>query len=198
MSKKTAMQKKPATVSLTSRIRKHLSLERVIVGGSILVSVIVVGGLVLNSLSKQPPPIDYSLPDLSENITVQGAEHVNRGETHPSYNSNPPTSGWHYERPATVGVYREVLSDEALVHNLEHGEIWISYRDADDEETIRQLEDIVSRYTGGVILTYRPQNDAPIAVAAWGRLLTMDTVDSGQIHNFIARYRYKGPENTLF
>jgi hypothetical protein len=46
-----------------------------------------------------------------------------------------------------------------------------------------------------VIVTPRPQNDAPIAVAAWGRLLKLQRFDEARIFEFINRYRGKiGPE----
>src|SRR3989344_5078 len=49
------------------------------------------------------------------------------GASHEAYNSNPPTSGPHYEQPSRWGVSQAELPDEQLIHNLEHGGIWISY-----------------------------------------------------------------------
>jgi hypothetical protein len=194
MSRKVMARKKPAA-GFSGRISKFLSVERVVIGGTLLFTLAVVGVITLNSLLNRIPPIDYTLPDVSEQFPIQGAQHIELGDVHPSYNSNPPTSGWHFARPADWGIYRETLPDEALIHNLEHGGIWLSYREADDEEIIRQLEDIARRYPSHIILTYRPANDRPIAVAAWGRSLTLDTVDNTQIYTFIERYRLHGPEN---
>ena len=43
------------------------------------------------------------------------------------YNTNPPTTGRHYEIPAEDGIYGEAPQDEQLVHTLEHGRviIWV-------------------------------------------------------------------------
>ena len=41
---------------------------------------------------------------------------------HGPYNSNPPTSGWHYGGgTAPWGVQTQPVADELSVHNLEHG-----------------------------------------------------------------------------
>ena len=41
------------------------------------------------------------------------------------YNTNPPTTGRHYEIPAQDGIYGEAPQDEQLVHNMEHGRVII-------------------------------------------------------------------------
>ena len=59
-----------------------------------------------------------------QRIADQGAVHIAPGQDHPPYNSAPATSGWHLGQPlapAPWGVHDEVLRDEVLVHNLEHG-----------------------------------------------------------------------------
>jgi hypothetical protein len=126
---------------------------------------------------------------------IQGYDHIPVGASHPPYNSNPPTSGWHYAEWARWGVYREAIPDGHLVHNLEHGGIWISYRDTDDLNTILGLEAVIAEDPDRIIMTYRPENDSPIAVAAWGALLKLDRVGAHAIRAFIQRYRYQGPEN---
>ncbi|MGH2625111.1 MAG: DUF3105 domain-containing protein, partial [Anaerolineales bacterium] len=83
---------------------------------------------------------------------------------------------------------------ETLVHNLEHGGVWISYRDPKDSDLAGKLQGVARRYRK-VIVTPRAANDAPIAVAAWGRLLKLQTFDEAQIVAFIEAYMGKiGPE----
>ena len=43
------------------------------------------------------------------------------------YITLPPTSGDHWERWADCGFYDSGLPDELIVHNLEHGNIVVSY-----------------------------------------------------------------------
>lgn len=131
----------------------------------------------------------------SERLPTLGATHIQQGQPYRSYNSNPPTSGPHWPSPAQWGVYSEPLPDEVLVHNLEHGGVWISYKDAKDADLAGKLSDIARRYDRKVIVAPRPANDAVIALAAWGRLLKLPAFDEAQIVAFIEAYRGKtGPE----
>lgn len=126
---------------------------------------------------------------------AQSREHIAIGATHPDYNSDPPTGGWHYDSPAQSGIYDKELPDEQLVHNLEHGHIWISYRPDLDAETIEKLAEIAKSYSSKIIIAPRAKNDTPIALAAWEYLLNLDNFDEGQILGFIKAHRGKGPEN---
>lgn len=129
-----------------------------------------------------------------ERISPIGATHLQQGQRYGSYTSNPPTSGPHWPTPAPWGVYNEPLADETVVHNLEHGGIWVSYKNAKDSDLAGRLDDVARRYRK-VVVTPRPANDAPIAAAAWGRLLKLQTFDEAQIVAFIAAYMGKiGPE----
>ena len=115
------------------------------------------------------------------------------------YNSNPPTSGKHWsdgQAPVARGVYEQEFPDEALVHNLEHGEIWISYQ-PDIPDNIKEELRAIARDSYKVVLTPRAKNDTDIAVAGWGRLDKFNlegALDRGRIEDFIQRYRNKGPE----
>lgn len=55
-----------------------------------------------------------------------GRTHVPIG-TEEKYNSNPPTSGPHFEEWIKAGVYDAPRDDRNLVHSLEHGYVIISY-----------------------------------------------------------------------
>ena len=135
-------------------------------------------------------------PDYSQVIPVLGREHVANGTTVTSYNSNPPTSGNHYPTPAPPRFYDSELPDEQVVHNLEHGHVWIAYKPGLPEEIIKVLR----KFSGGnVIVTPRSKNDADIALAAWGRLdkfnIGSGDIDKQRIKDFISRYQNRGPES---
>ena len=51
-------------------------------------------------------------------FTELARDHIPVGSARPAYNSNPPTSGPHYDTPAAWGFYDKELPDEQLVHNL--------------------------------------------------------------------------------
>ncbi len=70
--------------------------------------------------------IASSQPLPGEKIADLGRGHVPIGEV-VEYNSNPPTSGKHYEDWVRSGVYSEPKDDRNLVHSLEHGYVIMSY-----------------------------------------------------------------------
>lgn len=130
---------------------------------------------------------------LGEEFPIEGRTHVPEGTKVDYHNSNPPTSGNHWPRPAEWGIYDKPLPDEVLVHNLEHGGIWISYKDV-DEETKSKIKSIAEKYPRAVIVTPRPENDAKISIASWGRLIKMDSLDEGLVERFIRSNINKAPE----
>lgn len=61
-----------------------------------------------------------------ELINDLGRDHVPDG-TQVNYNSNPPTSGPHFEEWVKAGIYDKPVTDGHLVHSLEHGYVILSY-----------------------------------------------------------------------
>lgn len=125
-------------------------------------------------------------------FAIQGQTHIDVGAEHPAYNSNPPTSGWHYIQPAPWGPYQNELPDEQLIHNLEHGGIWISYKNV-DQQTKDALEKIAGRESK-VVVGPRSKNSAPIVLASWGRLLELQSFDEKIVRDFIKANRNRSPE----
>ena len=111
------------------------------------------------------------------------------------YNSNPPTSGPHYEITAKSGFREEPIPDGNIIHNLEHGDIWISYHPHVSDAVKEELKQFAS---AKVIVATRQANDTDIALAAWGRLdafnIENNELPVERIKDFIKRYTNKGPE----
>lgn len=162
------------------------------------------------------PPEQDSSPTLPGIFyPSQGNHHLQVGMAFTRYNSNPPTSGPHWlaghpyllpsgaaiATPPQWGIYAEELPNETLVHSMEHGGVVIWYRprggcDASCEADLRSL---VKRYLARghhLILVPSGSLDHPIAVTAWTRLETFESVDASAIARFISAHegRYN-PEN---
>lgn len=123
-----------------------------------------------------------------------GREHVPEG-TDVKYNSNPPTSGPHYSEWAAEKFYDKEIPDGHVVHNLEHGDVWISYHPRVSSEVKEKLK----KFAGSkVIITARSKNDSDIAVVVWARLdqfnIENSALDETRISDFIKRYVNRGPE----
>ncbi|MEK7603749.1 MAG: DUF3105 domain-containing protein [Patescibacteria group bacterium] len=170
-------------------------VKKLLVG--ILVLGIVIGlgyGAYLLLKSSEPQGEDFS----RDIPVLEDRKHIAVGvEPAVAYNSNPPTSGQHYDTPARPGFREETIVDGHLIHSLEHGLIWISYNPRIGKEA-EKLRGIVGSNT---VVVSREANDTDIAVAAWGRLDTfniedgtIDDDDLRRISDFVKRYSNKGPE----
>jgi hypothetical protein len=135
-----------------------------------------------------PISIGGGADSVGTRIPDQGTAHINRGVSHPEYNSVPATSGWHYSdesAPARWGVYEQVLPDEVLVHNLEHGGVGVHYNCPDGcEELVSKLSEIVGRSTK-VIMSPYPDMDTAVALTAWNYIDKFDEFDEDRIIAFI-------------
>lgn len=156
-----------------------------------LATAFIVFGIVWWIINQFPKGPNYSVA-----FPLLGREHIAEGVVYQNYNSNPPTSGPHYANPAIPKFYNEPLPDEQIVHNLEHGHIWVTYRPTVSQEIIA----ILKKFAGNnIIVTPRSANDFDIALIAWGRLdkfnIKNGQIDTQRIKNFILRYQNRGPEN---
>ncbi len=139
--------------------------------------------------------------DFSKEYANIGREHIPDGSPHILYNSNPPTSGPHWANPVRDGIYDKTQPDEGLIHSLEHGRIWISYKPSIPSVAKDKLI-AIAKSEPLLILTQRSANDTDIAVVAWQRLDTFNlssdgSFDEKRIRDFITRYRDNGPERNI-
>jgi len=155
----------------------------------IIASVLIVGGIVwVTTKASQTGPLQ------GEEFESQGGQHIAVGEEHIPYNSNPPTSGPHYVEPHPAGIFDNELVQENVVHSLEHGGIWITYKPDLPQDQIDQLKNIVRRNRAQVLLSPRAANDSLIALASWTRLLKLEQIDEDKIVSFIRANRDHAPE----
>lgn len=148
---------------------------------------------------KSPEQIEFeqqvnetSLEGRVEEFVIEGRTHVS-SDVSVEYKTNPPTSGAHAAQAESWGVYAKEIDDKAALHGLEHGGIWISYKDI-DEEAIKILEEIGKQNPLSVIVSPRPANDALISVASWGRMMILDSADNALIQKYIDEYKNQSPE----
>lgn len=133
--------------------------------------------------------------DLSVFYPAQNREHIAVGAEHGEYNSNPPSGGWHYGLTARKKFYNTPVADGYIIHNMEHGDVWIAYHPRISEEAKSALKKFAF---AKIIITPREANDTDIALVVWERVDKFN-LDGGpfpedRIRDFIKRYRNKGPE----
>ena len=163
---------------------------------TLVAGLLVVPGLVPTGGATQALSPDDRLEGPGEHLAMLPAFHISETDTFAGYNSIPPTTGNHWAVPAEWGIYDEPVPNERQVHNLEHGGIIIQY-DSEDEGLIARLEELARSLRGFpscVIVAPYPDMEHPIALTAWGVLLTMDDLDEAAIREFANFYRDEGPE----
>ena len=114
------------------------------------------------------------------------------------YSTIPPTSGRHWPMWSKCGFFNHPLPDELLVHNLEHGNIIVSYNLADDTE-VEALRSAVAAIPlaaeFAIVRRYTAIPEGMVAVTAWGVLDRMIGVDPARIAGFFEDYPGNaGPE----
>lgn len=196
-SKELYEKKKKEKFADGAKIQKIKTLKKTFI--LILIAAVILSGIIWLVLRSQKKISERKI--YAVQIPDQGRDHISIGAPHPAYNSNPPTSGGHFEEWETKGVYKEQQPDEGLVHNLEHGYIWISYRPDAGSKIVKQLEDF---YGIGkkIVVEPRKENDKMIALAAWNWLDKFDPaspealsdVELKRIQDFIDAYINQGPE----
>ncbi|MCA9839945.1 MAG: DUF3105 domain-containing protein [Trueperaceae bacterium] len=120
----------------------------------------------------------------------QGNIHIDIGDNHPEYNSNPPTSGWHTGDLTGWGSYDYIVPDQRVIHNMEDGGVIIWYQMGTAEENkaeIIKLEEISKGYRRVVIMP-RENMPTPYAMTAWTRLERFESLDEAGMRAFLEAY----------
>ncbi|MSQ34765.1 MAG: DUF3105 domain-containing protein [Dehalococcoidia bacterium] len=136
----------------------------------------------------------------------EGREHVAAGQSHAPYMTKPATSGDHwftppvtlapYGAPARWGIYDEVLPDEVLIHNLEHGGIGMHYDCPDGcDDLVNRIKDLVTTSKSQFIVSPYLGMPKKIAITAWRHVMYMDAFDQEKIIEFIREYQDRAPES---
>lgn len=176
------------------RAAKRENTTRSIVrwGAALVIIALVIFGLTVLVRGELPQG-----EDVSQRFEDQGRQHIDVGAQHPPYSSNPPSSGWHYGQTIQTGFYDvgENVFDENIIHNLEHGDIWIAYHPRISDEAREELRTFAA---AKVVVASREANDFDVSLVAWGRVDSFDlengTVPTQRIQDFITRYTNRGPE----
>jgi uncharacterized protein DUF3105 len=128
--------------------------------------------------------------------------------SNPKWNTDPPTSGPHYPTPAVYGEYTDPLKIAQVVHNLEHGAVFILYGPKVPAATVKQLSDFYSEDTTGMLLAPYAKLGDKIALGAWtvpdnfepggkngtSYLATCTKFDEDAFAAFRDQLRFRGPE----
>lgn len=173
--------------------RKNNTNTYIGIGIVALVLVVAIGFALARSAGRN---VGERIPDMGVSLHLPNAEDI----PPVPYNSNPPTSGYHWgSGTAPWGILNELVPDTLTVHNIEHGGVVIHYRQGLDQPTLDQLTGVARsllQENPCVVMVPRPadQIDTPIVLTAWNYLLRLETVDEAAIREFFNAHIGRGPE----
>ena len=184
--------------------------NRLILIASIVIAVLVIGSFAAVPIFESiggPQAVDLGVAGAYvDGVGVEQEEmstknHVPDGAA-VEYNSVPATSGDHYFSPQQCGFYEGEIPDERVVHNLEHGNIVISYN-LSDTANLDELREVYNDLGGWkdhytVVRSYSKILPGQVALSAWGVLDVMDGIDQDRIERFYEHYVGRlGPEGAI-
>lgn len=129
----------------------------------------------------------------------KGRQHVAAG-TIPYGGPEPPTSGDHSD-PIPWQAYDQEVPDMNVIHNMEHGGIYISYRPDLPANQVAKIKALFfapySRQdfsASKALLAPRAANDAPIIMSSWLRSEKFESFNEEKMIEYYRRNVGKSPE----
>jgi hypothetical protein len=110
-----------------------------------------------------------------------------------AYDPMPPVGGEHDATPQTCGFYTVPIRNENAVHSLEHGAIWVTYRQDLPQDQVERLQTLADDELK-VLVSPFPDLPAPVVVSSWGRQLALESADDDRLGQFVQRFRGNAPE----
>jgi hypothetical protein len=141
-----------------------------------------------------------------QSTRARSRDHTASLEEPIDYDTNPPTSGRHFQLAAEDGIYEEAAPDSAIVHSLEHGRVVIWFKPSLPEEARAGLRALVEQDGHQILIIPRLDMPFDVAATAWnsspgpagtGRLLGCPSFSPAAydaLRTFRDEHRGRGPE----
>lgn len=162
--------------------------------GSISLAVIVLGAIgftLVNylqdrDLNREPEGVnvlEYAAANHVEGNIDYSAQAEYQGEV-------PPAGGAHNSTPQQCDVYESPIRQEAVIHSMEHGAVWITYQSTLPQDQIDSLKALAE---GDPYMMMSPYEGlpAPIVLTAWNHQLELEAFDQDEVERFIRSYKNK-------
>ncbi|MBV9606931.1 MAG: DUF3105 domain-containing protein [Solirubrobacterales bacterium] len=136
-------------------------------------------------------------PESGQVFPDLGHATLRAGEARPQYDSNPPTSGAHFNRPVTQAI--SPLSDDQLLSALQAGDVVIFYGTARPPAGLEQFvrsaapaftPDLAA--TGDAVILARRPGTPGLLAAAWTHLLPVRQPSDPLLREFVGEFLGRG------
>ncbi|HJR45962.1 MAG TPA: DUF3105 domain-containing protein [Actinomycetota bacterium] len=218
MSKKLEQkqQRRLAEERRKKEAQREARKKNLITLGIAAVVIALVAFLVISDRQEAEGPVGVAAREAGcgdvEDVEAFDNQHIEVGADHEPYNSTPPTNGPHWpvgaQAPVATGFYDTAQPPEAVVHNLEHGQIVIYYSPDAPQQVKDDIEAIVEREPDSTVATpYEEADEYNFYMTAWnklpnepeesfgtGYLQGCDQVSQEVVDDFRTEYQGKSPE----
>ena len=104
-----------------------------------------------------------------------------------TYDQDPPTNGDHAPYWQNCGFYSSPVENEAAVHSLDHGAIWITYQPDLPAGQVDTLRDLAREEY--VLVSPYPGLSSPVIAIAWRNQLALKDADDPRLRQFVDQFR---------
>lgn len=164
-----------------------------------IIAVLVIGMFGYVAVKKKDAPPETPRPGVEQ--ADKGQKHVADG-TVPYGEPEPPTSGDH-SSPVPWQAYEQEIPDMNVIHNLEHGGVYIAYRPDLPADQIAKIKGLFSKPFSNekfspskAVVAPRAANGSPIIMSSWNRNMKLDSFDEAKMMEYYLRNVGKAPEGT--
>jgi hypothetical protein len=146
-----------------------------------------------------------------------GSLHIQNITDKVTYDTYPPSNGYHFPTPAIWSNYSQAVNPKRVVHNEEHGAVVVWYGPKTSAEDRQKIDEFYNESPNGMVVTpientaqgvtypkHQPLG-SKIALTAWvapkgtgqGVLAICPSVNMKAFQTFRDAFRGKGPESYL-
>jgi hypothetical protein len=113
------------------------------------------------------------------------------------YPLNPPPGGVHNPVWQNCGIYDQPVRTENVMHSLEHGAVWVTYKTDLSKTQVETLRNLVRGQPYTILSPYPLSNklEKPIYAVSWGRRLGVDSTSDLRLSLFISQFK-NNPQTT--
>jgi hypothetical protein len=180
----------PVTPDLTQPAPARSTARTALVAGlAVFAALIVVAAAILvprvvdelTDKAKSPDPggVETAVQGIQ---LYPGLSTEHRDDVDIDYPESPPVGGPHDSEWLQCGAYDEPVRNENVVHDLEHGSVWITYEPGLPTDDVAGLEELLP--DNGILSPY-PDLGSPVVVTVWGAQLYVDGADDPRLPDFI-------------
>ncbi|MDQ4068019.1 MAG: DUF3105 domain-containing protein [Actinomycetota bacterium] len=101
------------------------------------------------------------------------------------YEQTPPVGGDHSSAWQECGYYDRVIVPERGVHSMEHGAVWITFRDGLGRDGLRRLRELAEGRGHVLVSRWDGNLPAPVVASAWGRQVKLRSAFDPELQQFV-------------